>query len=178
MPLMKSYLGNAMHLLAHLAEEVTATFILRRLRAAVPFLQPFPALQSKFVKLVLGLFGSSVSRKVRVQSLLWLRELALTGGRQGLDAVLKGSYRTFAAHSAFVNKATIADIAFMGTGLVELYGLQPAVSFEHMFAFVAQLVRIRCLAPLPLWLCYSLAALGTNEVPAIMGVKIDPAYLL
>ena len=75
-----------------------------------------------------------------MQALLWLRELAICGGRKALDAVLKGAYRTYAAHAAFVNKSSIADIAFMGSGIIELYGLQPAASYEHIFGFVAQLV--------------------------------------
>lgn len=140
-PLIKSYLGNALHLLAHLAEEATCSFILQRLRASVEFLPQFEQLQRKCVRLVLGLFGASRARRVRIQALLWLRELALAGGKRALDEVLKGSYRTFAAHAAFVSKATAADIAFMSTGVVELYGLQPAASYEHIFGFVAQLVR-------------------------------------
>ena len=145
-PLIKSYLGNALHLLAHLAEEHTATFILQRVRASLAFLPRFEALRRKFLKLVLGLFGTSQSRRVRVQALLWLRELARVGGRGCLDAVLKGAYRTYAANAAFVSKHSAADVAFMATALVELYGLQPAVSYEHVFGFVAQLVRPLCAA--------------------------------
>lgn len=65
--LVKSYLGNALHLLANLAEEHTAVFILRRLRASVILLLPFESLQRKYLKLVLGLFGTSSSRRVRLQ---------------------------------------------------------------------------------------------------------------
>jgi nucleolar complex protein 2 len=140
MPTVKSYLGNALHLLVHLAEESTSTFILRRLRASIAFLPQFEALQKKYIKLVLGFFGTSLSRRVRIQALLWLRDLAIAAGQKGLDDVLKGAYRTFAAHAAFVTKASIPDIAFMGTGIVELYSLQPSSSYEHIFGFVAQLV--------------------------------------
>jgi hypothetical protein len=65
----KSYLGNALHLLAHLAEENSSAFILRRLRASVALLAPFGALHRKMLSLVAGLFGSATSRTVRVQVL-------------------------------------------------------------------------------------------------------------
>jgi nucleolar complex protein 2 len=144
-PLVKTYLGNTLHLLAHLAEEATSTFILQRARASVEFLPKFEPLQKKFLKLVLGLFASSSSRRVRVQALLWLRELALLGDRKSLSEVLKGSYRAYAAHAAFVTAASAPDLAFMATGVVELYGLQPAAAYEHVFGFVAQLARVRSL---------------------------------
>jgi nucleolar complex protein 2 len=139
-PLVKSYLGNALHLLTHLSEDNTATFILQRLRASVHFLPPFEPLRKKYVKAVVALFASAPQRHVRIQALLWLRALGLTGDRGSLDDVLKGSYRAFAAHAAFVSKHTTPDIAFMAAGVVELYGLNPAASYEHVFAFVAQLV--------------------------------------
>jgi nucleolar complex protein 2 len=136
-----------MHLLTHLSEENTATFILQRLRASVDLLPPFEALRKKFVKAVLGLFASAPSRRVRIQALLWLRALGATGDRRSLDDVLKGAYRAFSAHAGFVSKHTTPDIAFMAAGIVELYGLDLSASYEHIFVFVAQLVRV------PAFLC-------------------------
>ena len=140
-PLIKSYLGNTLHLLSHLAEETTATFILQRVRSSLDFLPHFEKLQRKYLRLVASLFGSATSRRVRVQALLWLRELAMLGNRATLGEVLKASYRTYAAHAAFMSAASAPDLAFMATGIVELYGLQPAASYEHVFGFLAQLVR-------------------------------------
>ena len=138
----KSYMGNALHLLANLAEEHTSAFILRRLRPSVIFLLPFESLQRKYLKLVLGLFGSSSSRRVRLQAVLWLRAYALALPRKATDDVLKGMVRTYAAHARFTSAASLPDISFMGAAIVELYGLNVAASYEHAFAFIAQLVRL------------------------------------
>lgn len=116
-------------------------FILRRLRASAAFLAPFEALRKKMQKYVAGLFGSSQSHQIRLQALLWLREIGLTCEADGLSAVLRTAYRTFAAHSNFVSSTSLPHIAFMVSGLVELYGIDLSVSYEVMFGFVAQLVR-------------------------------------
>lgn len=140
-PLVKSYLGNTQHLLAHLAEEHSSMFILRRLRASAGFIAPFEMMRKKMLKLVSGMFGSSESQRVRLQALLWLREVGLTCGAEALSSVLRVSYRTFAAHANFVSSASLPHIAFMVSGLVELYGIDLTISYEAMFGFVAQLVR-------------------------------------
>eukprot|EP00892_Ulva_mutabilis_P007512 jgi/Ulvmu1/5132/UM021_0149.1 len=141
-PLVKSYLGNTLHLLAHLAEENSSLFILRRLRASAAFLTPFETLRKKMLKLMAGLFGSSDSHRVRLQALLWLREVGLTCGVEALSTVLRISYRTFAAHAHFVSTASLPHIAFMVSGLVELYGINLDISYEVMFGFVAQLAGL------------------------------------
>lgn len=116
-------------------------FILRRLRASAGFLAPFGMLTKKMLKLVAGMFGASESHRVRLQALLWLREVGLTCGADALSAVLRTAYRTFAAHANFVSPASLPHIAFMVSGLVELYGIDLDISYEAMFGFVAQLVR-------------------------------------
>jgi nucleolar complex protein 2 len=144
-PLAKSYLGNALHLLAHLAEEHTSAFILRRTRASVALLAPYDALQRRYLRVVLGLFGAARARKVRVQALLWLRAMAAALPARRGD-VLRGAYRAYAAAARSVTPASMPDLAFMVAGIVELYGLDMAASYEQMFGFVAQLVRRRLIS--------------------------------
>jgi Noc2p family len=86
-----------------------------------------------------------------VQALLWLREYSLSGGPQALPAVLRAGYRTYAAHARFVTAASVPDIAFMVSGLVELYGVDPEASYDAMFGFLAQLVRGIFSAPILLY---------------------------
>jgi hypothetical protein len=140
--MIKTYLGNSLHLLTHLAEENSSAFILRRIRASTPFMQPFDALSLKMVSAVAGLFGSATSRRVRVQALLWLRDFGLTGGPKALPAVLAASYRAYVANARIVTPASVPDLSFMVSGIVELYGLDSDASYEAMFRFVSQLVRL------------------------------------
>ena len=110
------------------------------MRASAAFLAHFEVLRKKILKLVAGMFGSAESHRVRLQALLWMRETGLTCGTDALSAVLRTSYRTFAAHASFVTSASLPHIAFMVSSLVELYGIDLAISYEVMFGFVAQLV--------------------------------------
>ncbi len=70
--LIKSYLGNSIHLLGQMTEAAMLSFALRRLRASVVFLAPFERLQKKLLKLALTLFGSA-DNTPRVQAVLMLR---------------------------------------------------------------------------------------------------------
>jgi nucleolar complex protein 2 len=57
-PLMKSYLGNSLHLLSSMTQPAMTAFTLRRLRASAPFLGPFPHLAKKLMRSGLKLYGS------------------------------------------------------------------------------------------------------------------------
>jgi nucleolar complex protein 2 len=116
-PLVKSYLGNTLHLLGEHHEQSQASarvyelvcphillllragaltdaamlaFILRRLRASTVFLAPFEKLQRRLLKAALGLFGSADSAP-RVQAILLVRQMALDLPQPALDNCLKVS---------------------------------------------------------------------------------------
>lgn len=58
-PLVKSYLGNTLHLLGSMAQPTMTAYVLRRLRASVAFLGPFPRLTKRTLRLALSTFGGS-----------------------------------------------------------------------------------------------------------------------
>ncbi len=58
-PLVKSYIGNSLHLLGQMTEGAMLAFVLRRLRASTAMLAPFQKLQRRLLKLALQLFGSA-----------------------------------------------------------------------------------------------------------------------
>eukprot|EP00850_Spirogloea_muscicola_P008463 SM000045S16208 [mRNA] locus=s45:265031:270301:- [translate_table: standard] len=140
-PLARSYLGNALHILGQMTDTVMIGFTLRRLTASVAFLGPFPKLARKLLKLVLH-FWASGEGALPVLSILFIRQLAVQLPEQYLDAALRGAYKTFAAHAKFVNASTLPRIEFMTTCLVELYGLDREMSYQHAFVHVRQLAMI------------------------------------
>lgn len=58
-PLVKSYLGNSLHLLSQMTESAMLAFTLRRLRASTAFLASFSKIQRRLLKTALQLFGSA-----------------------------------------------------------------------------------------------------------------------
>eukprot|EP00850_Spirogloea_muscicola_P001213 SM000004S15083 [mRNA] locus=s4:1147792:1153464:- [translate_table: standard] len=140
-PLARSYLGNALHILGQMTDTVMIGFTLRRLTASVALLGPFPKLARKLLKLVLH-FWASGEGALPVLSILFIRQLAVQLPEQYLDAALRGAYKTFAAHAKFVNASTLPSIEFMTTCLVELYGLDREMSYQHAFVHVRQLAMI------------------------------------
>lgn len=88
-PLIKSYLGNSLHILGQMTEENLLCFSLRRLTASVGLLRPFPPLARKFLKVhspssvrgeeilslyfpLLSRWRSSIGAQAREPSLWWL----------------------------------------------------------------------------------------------------------
>lgn len=58
-PLVRSYLGNTLHLLSNVTEAAMLAFVLRRLRASAAMLAPFAKIQRRLLKLALQLFSSA-----------------------------------------------------------------------------------------------------------------------
>lgn len=64
-------------------------FILRRLRASAAFLRPFEKLTRKLLKAALQLFGTAEDHAVRVQAILFIRQVAIVLPQPALDMCLK-----------------------------------------------------------------------------------------
>ena len=116
-------------------------FILRRIRASTVFFAPYAKLQRRLLKSALTLFGSAEAAP-RVQAILLVRSMALKLPSPSLDACLKGVYRAYSSNAKFVNAASVPHINFMAACVVELYGLDPAASYQHAFGFIRQLALL------------------------------------
>lgn len=79
--LVKSFLGNTLHLLGASTESAMLAFVLRRLRASAPFLGPFAKIQRRTLRAALGVFGSA-DNAPRVQVRFWFCGVGLS--REGL----------------------------------------------------------------------------------------------
>lgn len=116
-------------------------FILRRIRASTIFFAPYSKLQRRLLKAALTLFGSADAAP-RVQAILLVRSMAMKLPQPSLDACLKGVYRAYSSNAKFVNAASVPHINFMAACVVELYGLDPAASYQHAFGFIRQLALL------------------------------------
>eukprot|EP00877_Chromochloris_zofingiensis_P001779 jgi/Chrzof1/11601/Cz06g01210.t1 len=137
-PLVKSYLGNSLHLLSQMTESAMLAFTLRRLRASTAFLASFSKIQRRLLKTALQLFGSA-DNAPRVQAILFIRDMALTLPPPALDTCLKGVYRTYASNAKFVSPATLPHLSFMSACMVEMTGLDLAASYQLAFSAIRDL---------------------------------------
>lgn len=134
-----------------------SAFLLDRLRDLVPYLLPFPRLAKAVLKAALGHWARSLEHTegeersalevVRLRAFLAIRELGAAMPPPFLDLVLKGAYLTYvrrsrAAPGADAGPAAAdraAALAFMATGIVELYGMDLGSGYQYGFAYIRQL---------------------------------------
>jgi nucleolar complex protein 2 len=140
-PLVKSFLGNTLHLLGQLTDADMSRFLLSRLNVAVPFFATFERLTRKTLKATLALFGSG-EPALRVQSILLIRNMAAVLPPPTLEKAAKGVYRQFAANAKFVNQESIEHVQFMTTCVSEIYGLDQNQSYALAFTYVRQLASL------------------------------------
>ncbi|KAG6554456.1 hypothetical protein Mapa_003834 [Marchantia paleacea] len=140
-PLVKSYLGNVLHILNQMTDNEMISFTLRKLKVSVPFLVAFPRLSLKFLKVALHFWGSGEGA-LPVIALFFVREMAVKLDPEMLDACLKGMYKEYAANSKFVNPTSFPRIQFRMNCVTELYGIDLSASYQLAFVFIRQMAFI------------------------------------
>ncbi|KAL2653090.1 hypothetical protein R1flu_021218 [Riccia fluitans] len=139
-PLVKSYLGNVLHILNQMTDNEMISFTLRRLKSSVPFLTAFPRHAVKFLKVALHFWGSGEGA-LPVISLFFIREMALKLEAQ-LDLCLKGIYKEYTANARFVNPTSLPRIKFRMSCVSEMYGIDFTASYQLAFVFIRQMAFI------------------------------------
>eukprot|EP00890_Picochlorum_soloecismus_P003063 jgi/Picsp_1/3758/NSC_06593-R1_protein len=140
-PFVKSFLGNTLHLLGKMTDANMLAFILRRARQSVVFLQNFDKFRRKYLALVLKIFASA-DDEPRVQAILFVRALALRLPASSLDSCLKGVYRAFAGSAKFVTPSSAAQLHFMSSCIVEIYGLNLDATYQYAFVAIKDLALL------------------------------------
>jgi len=135
--LVKSYVGNALHVLVQMTDPAMLRFTLRRLAPSLPLLAPLPALQRRAINAAVALLGHD-DGALRLQAALFVREAAVTLPAPALDVCLRGVYRTFASRAKFSTPAARPVTAFLAATCVELYGLQLDASYTRAFGYIRQ----------------------------------------
>lgn len=139
--LVKSYLGNALHVLNQMTDPEMISFTLRRLKYSSIFLAAFPSLLRKYIKVSLHFWGEG-GGALPVVSFLFLRDICVRIGSDCLDDCFKGIYKAFAMNCRFVNAFKLQHIQFLGNCVIELLRVDLPTAYQHAFVFIRQLVMI------------------------------------
>ncbi|XP_059429650.1 nucleolar complex-associated protein 2-like [Corylus avellana] len=137
----KSYLGNALHVLNQMTDTEMISFTLRRLKYSSIFLAAFPSLLRKYVKVALHFWGTG-GGALPVVSFLFLRDLCIRLGSDCLDECFKGIYKAYVLNCQFINAMKLQHIQFLGNCVIELLGVDLPTAYQHAFVFIRQLAMI------------------------------------
>ncbi|KAK3005873.1 hypothetical protein RJ639_015557, partial [Escallonia herrerae] len=139
--LVKSYLGNALHVLNQMTDTEMISFTLRRLRYSSIFLAAFPSLLRKYVKVALHFWGTG-GGALPVVSFLFLRDLCIRLGSDCVDECFKGIYKAYVLNCKFVNAIQLKHLQFLGNCVTELFRVDLPAAYQHAFLFIRQLAMI------------------------------------
>ncbi|KAM3285510.1 nucleolar complex-associated protein 2 [Capsicum chacoense] len=139
--LVKSYLGNALHVLNQMTDTEMISFTLRRLRFSSVFLAAFPALLRKYIKVLLHFWGTG-GGALPVVSFLFLRDLCIQLGSDCTDECFRGMYKAYLLNCQFMNASKLQHIQFLGNCFVELIRVDLPNAYQHAFVFIRQLAMI------------------------------------
>lgn len=139
--LVKSYLGNALHVLNQMTDTEMISFTLKRLRYSTIFLAPFPSLLRKYIKVGLHFWGTG-GGALPVVSFLFLRDLCVRIGSDCVDDCFKGIYKAYVLNCQFVNAKKLQHIQFLGNCVIELLRVDLSAAYQHAFLFIRQLAMI------------------------------------
>ncbi|PON55662.1 Nucleolar complex protein [Parasponia andersonii] len=137
----KSYLGNALHVLNQMTDTEMISFTLRRLKYSSVFLAAFPSFLRKYIKVALHFWGTG-GGALPVVSFLFLRDVCIRVGSDCLDECFKGMYKAYVLNCQFINAAKLQHIHFLQNCVIELFGVDLSTAYQHAFVFIRQLAMI------------------------------------
>ncbi|XP_015573724.1 nucleolar complex-associated protein 2 [Ricinus communis] len=139
--LVKSYLGNALHVLNQMTDPDMISFTIRRIKYSSIFLSGFPNLLRKYIKVVLHFWGTGGGALPAI-CFLFLRELCIRLGSDCLDECFKGIYKAYVLNCQFINATKLQHIEFLGNCVIELLRVDLPTAYQHAFVFIRQLGMI------------------------------------
>lgn len=140
--IVQSYVGNTIHFLGNVSEPKMARFVVSKLIRSSKYISALPKLSSKLLKILLKIWYSSEDSSLRIDAFLLIRSLALdvlVTRPSFLDDCLKGLYLTFIRSTRFMSPAKWTSVQFMINCIVEMYGIVPRASYQHVFVYLRQL---------------------------------------
>lgn len=139
--LVKSYLGNSLHVLNQMTDNEMIAFMLKRLRYSSLFLAAFPALSRKYIKVALHFWGTE-NGALPVVSFVFLRDSCIRLGSDYLDECIRGMYKSYVLNCHNVNPAKLQHIQFLRNCFIELLRVDISSAYQHVFAYIRQLAMI------------------------------------
>ncbi|KAI7894032.1 Noc2p family-domain-containing protein [Mucor mucedo] len=146
----KSYLNNLLHLLSNLTDADMLRMTIREAEKATSLFVCFDRLVKDYLKTLLNSWSHLGSvDTVRMQAFLSIKSLALatvpatkdtkTKVQGYLDLCLKNVYLTFIKNCKNTNLHTLPVINLMRNLAVQLYGINPVLSYQQGFVYIRQL---------------------------------------
>ncbi|KAL8129958.1 hypothetical protein V2J09_019113 [Rumex salicifolius] len=139
--LVKSYLGNSLHVLNQMTDAEMIAFTLRRLKYSSIFLAAFPSLLRKYLKVALHFWGTG-GGALPVVALLFLRDICVRLGSDCLDECFKGMYKAYVLNCHFINATKLQHVYFLANCVTELFSVDLSTAYLHAFTFIRQLAMI------------------------------------
>lgn len=132
------YFTDLFKLMEGVASDHILSVMLKHLHSMCSFVSCFPKISKSALKTLTKLWSTG-EETVRVLAFLCI--LRLTTHQKGtlLNAALKLMYIAYIRGSKFVSVNTLPQINFMKQTLVDLYKLDPALSYQHAFLYIRQL---------------------------------------
>ncbi|KAL7542427.1 hypothetical protein ACHAXR_011768 [Thalassiosira sp. AJA248-18] len=166
-PLLESFLKSTHHILTEAGKEAKLLqFVLSSLAKYIPYLTALtmvgattannsststPKLTKTLLKTCITLWSAPLDTSqeyntVRLQAFLRIRQLAITQPYPYIESILKYTYLSYAQRSKFGTASNVSSVlptlTFMGNCIVELYTLDYASAYQHVFVYVRQLALL------------------------------------
>ena len=140
-PLFKSHTTSILHLLSTLSDASTIKLTLSSLTPLLPYILSFKKLLKSLTQTVVSIYSSSTftDEATLVTAFLLLRRLAQISGPSIREAVLKSTYQGLIKGSRVTNTHTLPLINLMKNSCVELWSLDPTISYTTGFTYIRQL---------------------------------------
>jgi nucleolar complex protein 2 len=139
-PLIKSHTSSVHHLLTNLSDAATLKLTLSSMEPMLPYLLQFRKLLKAIIKTVVGVWSDfSNTEATRIIAFLLLRRLMVIGDEGIKEAVLKAVYEDVVKGSRNTTIHTLPGVNLMKNSAVEIWGMDPDLSYTAGFTFIRQL---------------------------------------
>ncbi|CAH1407502.1 unnamed protein product [Nezara viridula] len=136
--LVEGYFTDLLKLLAGVASENIVSVLLKHLHSCCHIVIYFHKLSRVALKQLTKLWSTG-EESVRVLAYLCILRLCTLKKSNLLNSALKYLYIAYIRGSKFVSINTLAQINFMKRSLVDLFNLDPVLSYQHCFLYIRQL---------------------------------------
>lgn len=142
--LVQLFFRSTVALLKQVTDKSVQIFILRQLEPYMKFIVGFPKYADRLLYALLqswsDVSGNSTEEDdVCMLAFLRIRDLALKMPFPFIEKCLKGIYLSYQRRAKFTNEISLRAHTLMGNCVVELYSLDLASSYQHVFIYIRQL---------------------------------------
>ncbi|XP_069679177.1 nucleolar complex protein 2 [Periplaneta americana] len=136
--LLKPYFKDLIKFLDNVSSAQIQTVLLKHLHQLTIFVPYFPKQKRLLLKRLVKLWGLG-EETVRVVAFLCILKITTNQQQELLERVLKTMYLTYVRNCKFMSPTTLPSVQFMRRSLAEMFALDEAASYQHVFLYVRQL---------------------------------------